>query len=339
MVKTAILGPTGYTGLELIRILSRHPAAEVNVLLSRREDQPRISEIFPSLSNVCDLECRPIADDKALDGIELAFVALPHTVAMTQVPRLLARGLKVVDLSADYRLPDPATYEKWYGTPHTDKAHLAEAVYGLPEFLREQIREAKLVANPGCYPTAALIALGPLAEVDMIDPDMPIVVDAKSGASGAGRTPDRMLHFPDCNEGTKAYKIGVHRHTPEMDMVLSQLAGRNVSVSFVPHLLPMDRGILATCYATLREPVSAEALTKQYRERYEKELFVRVRSDTAEPSTKDCANTNFCDISLRVNGKLAIAICCIDNLVKGASGQAVQNMNIMCGLEESAGLL
>ncbi len=336
-LKTAIIGPTGYTGLELIRILSRHPGAEVSVLLSRRPGRPVISDIFPSLVGVCELKCELIDDEKCLEGVDVAFVALPHTVAMAYVPRLLERGLRVVDMSADYRLPDPAVYEKWYGMEHADKARLDEAVYGLPEFMRERIREAKLVANPGCYPTAALLALAPLAEADMLDPGMPVIVDAKSGATGAGRTPTLVNYFPERNENVEPYGVGDHRHMPEMEQVLTDVTGKETTVLFQPHLVPMDRGMLCTIYAAPTGGVTREQLTDVLEKAYADAPFVRVRTDVL-PATKYVSGTNFCDLAAHVAKGKVILFSALDNMIKGASGQAIQNMNIMFGFDETAGL-
>ena len=271
--------------------------------------------------------------------MDAALVALPHTVSMRHVPGLLERGVKVVDLGADYRLSDPAVYREWYGVDHADPANLARAVYGLPELFREELAGAGLVANPGCYPTAAALALAPILKAGFVAPEETIIVDAKSGATGAGRSPRPDLHFPEMNESVTAYKVGVHRHTAEMLETVGRLADREVDVLFVPHLIPMDRGILATCYAPLSQPIGLGELKGIYCDMYKGMPFVRVREDDSIPTTKDVSGTNFCDIAVRVAGRFAVAIACIDNLVKGAAGQAVQNMNIMLGIEETVGLL
>jgi N-acetyl-gamma-glutamyl-phosphate reductase len=269
--------------------------------------------------------------------MDVAFLALPHTVAMAYAPRLLDAGAKVVDLSADYRLKDPAEYKQRYGAEHQDGANLSHAVYGLCEFYRERIRAAKLVANPGCYPTAVELALAPLLKAKAVSGER-IMVDAKSGATGAGRSPRLDMHFPEVNEGIAAYKVGTHQHVGEMRQVVNDLAGREIDLLFVPHLVPMDRGILATCYVPLAKDLSTDELKRMYASFYAKEPFVRVRTDDLIPGTKHVYDTNFCDIAVRGFGRTAVVISCIDNLVKGAAGQAVQNMNILFGLDESAGL-
>lgn len=338
-MKVGILGPTGYTGLELIKCLVRHSQAELCYLGARREERPHIADIFPVLRGVVDLRCEIVTPDNPPKGIDLAFVALPHTVAMSFVPSLLAEGISVIDLSADYRLKDAATYAKYYKTEHKDPDRLGKAAYGLPELYRESIVGAELVANPGCYPTVVELALAPLLKNVLAVPGEPIIVDAKSGVSGAGRKLSDATHYVECNESIKPYKVGVHQHIGEMLQTLADLAGREVSLCFVPHLAPMDRGILATCYVRLKEAKGDEALTRLFAEFYGKEPFVRVRDDGTIPGTRDVWGANFCDIAVRAVGDFAVVMACIDNLVKGASGQAVQNMNIIRGFDETDGLI
>ena len=338
MLKVGILGPTGYAGLELIDILLRHPHTDIVYLGSRREELPHIVSVWPQLRGRLDMRCGPL-DPDAMPSMDVAFVALPHTVAMGHVPALLAKGATVIDLSADYRLKDPATYERWYRTPHTDADRLCDAVYGLPEVFRADLPGAELVANPGCYPTAVNLAMAPLLASDLPAPGAPAVVDAKSGVSGAGRSPKPNLHFPEANEAVTAYKVGVHQHTGEMQQTFDRIAGRSVPFCFVPHLIPMDRGILATCYVPLSRRASDEDIRAIYDDFYRGAPFVRVLSGDELPSTKVVSHTNFCDIAVRVVGDHAVALSAIDNLVKGAAGQAVQNMNIVRGLDEGLGLL
>lgn len=338
MVRAGILGPTGYAGLELIKILLRHPQAEIAYLGARREERPAIDTIWPILRNRIDMRCAQL-DKDPFPAMDVAFLALPHTVAMNYVPRLLAQGTKVVDISADYRLLDAATYKKWYKVDHTDAGNLRRAVYGLCELFRAQIAGADLVANPGCYPTAVELGLAPLLSGGRAQTGAQIIVDAKSGVSGAGRDPKPELHFPEANESFTAYKVGTHQHMGEILQTAKTLARRDVNVLFVPHLVPMDRGILATCYVPLAAEATTDELKKLFAEFYAGERFVRVRTDDAIPTTKHVYDTNFCDIAVRGIGRTAVVVACIDNLVKGAAGQAVQNMNILFNLDEAAGLM
>jgi len=338
MLRVGVLGPTGYTGLELLRILLGHPHAGIAYLGSRREARPHIADVWPALRGRLDMTCSLLGRDPVPD-LDVAFLALPHTVSMTHVPPLLDRGIKVVDLGADYRLKDPHAFRTWYGAEHTDPANLARAVYGLTELCREEVAGAELVANPGCYPTAAILAVAPILKAGLLAEGAVLVVDAKSGLTGAGRTPKPELHFPEANENLAAYQVGTHRHTPEMLLMAARLAGRQPEVLFVPHLVPMDRGILATCYVPLSRPANQDELLETYRRAYGSEPFVRLRQDDSLPTTKDVWGTNFCDLAVRAFGRVAVVVACIDNLVKGAAGQAVQNMNVMAGLEETAGLL
>lgn len=346
----AVLGPTGYTGLELIEIIARHPAMRIAYLASARTPAPRIDAEFPRLAQRlggAPAECGPIDHDAIARACRLAFLCLPHEAAMEHTPPLLARGVKVVDLSAAYRLRDPATYERAYGHPHTDPENLARAVYGLTEFAREQVRGADLVANPGCYPTAAAVALIPLLRAGLIRPES-IIVSAASGVSGAGRQPKQHLHFPEANENFSTYGIGVHRHQPEIAQSLARYGGvPRVAAGtgwpereplFVPHLLPVERGILETIYAEPSTPdVTTDRVQAALRETYEAEPFIVVRDEA--PSLRDVQRTNTVHVNGRVVGGRVVVVAAEDNLVKGAAGQAVQNANLMLGLEERAGLL
>lgn len=337
MTKVAILGGSGYTAVELIKILLRHPKAKIEAITSRQEGTPAIAELHPSLLDRIDLRCEPF-DPDALKrrGVQCAFGCLPHGVSAESVKPLLERGIRVVDLSADYRLRDPKVSEAYYGEPPHDIANLSKAVYGLPELYGEQIASAQLVANPGCYPQTAILALAPLVANKLIDLKN-IIVNSCSGVSGAGRTPKLTTHFPECNESVSAYNVGKHRHTPEIEQALTEAAGEPVEVLFVPHLVPMDRGIFSTIYATPTADVTEVELTKLLRECYAKAPFVRVR-DTM-PATKDTAHTNYLDLCVKVvRGKIVI-LACEDNLIRGASGVAVQNFNRMFGYEETLGLV
>lgn len=335
--KVAILGGSGYTAAELIKILLRHPHAEIVAVTSRQEETPPIAELHPSLANRLDLRCEVFdADRLAARGVQCAFGCLPHGVSMGTLPALLERGLRVVDLSADYRLRDPNIYAQWYGESHGDLAHLAQAVYGLPEIYGDDIAGARLVANPGCYPQTAILGLAPLVAGKHIDLKG-IIVDSKSGVSGAGRTPKLTTLFPECNESVAAYNVGNHRHTPEMEQALSDVAGEPVEVLFTPHLVPMDRGIFTTIYVTPRRSFTEEQVLDLYREYYSQAPFVRVLQHI--PATKDSFGTNFLDVTVRaVRGRILI-LASEDNLVRGASGVAVQNFNRMFGFAETTALL
>jgi N-acetyl-gamma-glutamyl-phosphate reductase len=337
MHKVAILGGTGYTALELVKILFRHPAARVVAVTSRQEDTPRLADVHKSLAGRTDLRLEPFdADRLVTGGVSCVFSCLPHGASMATLPALLERGLRVIDLSADYRLRDPNAYAQWYGESHEDLAHLAQAVYGLPELYGDELPSAQLVANPGCYPQTAILGLAPLVAAGCVDLRT-LVVDSKSGVSGAGRTPRLSAHFPECNESVSAYQVGKHRHTPEIEQALSDVAGAPVEVLFTPHLIPMDRGILSTIYAVPRRPLAEGELLELYRDYYRHAPFVRVVEHL--PSTKDSAGTNFLDVTVRVVRDRVVVVACEDNLVRGASGVAVQNFNRMYGHDERTALL
>jgi N-acetyl-gamma-glutamyl-phosphate reductase len=334
--KVAILGGSGYTALELIQILLRHPHAEIVSVTSRAADTPRVAELHPILTGRIDLRCEPFVPDALFKrGVECAFGCLPHGVSMETLPALLERGMRVVDLSADYRLRDPNVYAQWYGESHNDLAHLAQAVYGLPEIYGEEIATAQLLANPGCYPQTAILGLAPLVAGRYIDP-RGIIVDSKSGVSGAGRTPKLTTHFPECNESVAAYNVGKHRHTPEIEQALTDVAGEPVEVIFTPHLIPMDRGIFTTIYAAPHREFSEEQLYELYESYYAKAPFVRVVRHL--PATKYTVGTNFVDVALRVVRGRVVVLVCECNLVRGASGVAVQNFNRMFGYDEKTSL-
>jgi N-acetyl-gamma-glutamyl-phosphate reductase len=337
MIKVAILGGSGYTAVELIKILLRHPEVDIVAVTTTQEGTPTIAELHPSLASRIDLRCEPFDADRLLErGVRCIFGCLPHSISMCVLPEAVDRGLRVIDLSADYRLRDPNVYAQWYGESHKDLVHLAKAVYGLPEIYREEIAAAQLVANPGCYPQTAILGLAPLVAGNDIQLQS-IIVDSKSGVSGAGRTPKLHTHFPECNESVMAYNVGQHRHTPEIEQALTDVAGQAVEIIFTPHLIPMDRGIFTTIYAMPRRTFSESQLLDLYREYYRQARFIRVASRI--PSTKDSSGTNYLDISARmVRGRIVI-LSALDNLIRGASGVAVQNFNLMFGLEETMGLL
>jgi N-acetyl-gamma-glutamyl-phosphate reductase len=296
-----------------------------------------LSELHPSLTGRIGLRCEPFDADRLLArGVACAFGCLPHGVSMCTLPALLDRGVRVIDLSADYRLRDPNVYAQWYGESHEDLAHLAQAVYGLPEVYGDDIPTAQLLANPGCYPQTAILGLAPLVAGKYVEPRS-LIVDSKSGVSGAGRTPKLTTHFPECNESVSAYQVGTHRHTPEIEQALSDVAGEPVEVIFTPHLVPMDRGILTTIYATPHRPVTEPQMLDVFRTYYAQAPFVRVVAHL--PATKDSAGTNFLDVTVRVVRDRVIVVACADNLVRGASGVAVQNFNRMYGHDERTALL
>lgn len=335
MTRIAILGATGYTALELIKILLRHPNAEIVAVTSRQEGQPPISMIHPSLTGRLDLRLEDLSPAEVAARAECVFSCLPHGASAAVIPRLLDAGVRVVDFSADYRLNDPEVFAQWYGQKHNDPGRLGKVVYGLPELFRQQIPPSPLVANPGCYPTSAILALAPLLKAGLIQ-TTDLIVDSKSGVSGAGRTLKLTTHYPECNESIAAYNIGRHRHTPEIEQVLGTAAGRPVEIIFTPQLVPMDRGILTTAYALPTGPITEEKVMQTLQDFYADEPFVRVVEHL--PGTKDSANTNFCDITARVVRGRVLTISCLDNLIKGASGAAVQNFNLMYGYPETTAL-
>ncbi|WP_250846818.1 N-acetyl-gamma-glutamyl-phosphate reductase [Aquisphaera insulae] len=337
-IGVAIVGASGYAARELIRILLNHPDVAITAATSRQDEAPRLDALHPSLTRRIDLACEPFDAARIADKAEFAFLALPHTASMAAVPGLRQRGVKVIDLSADYRLTDPQVYADWYGHEHVDARGLDEAVYGLPELFRRRIPGASLIANPGCYSSTSILGLAPLIAGDLIERSG-IIIDAKSGVSGGGRAPKPNFHFPECNENFSAYGVGRHRHTPEIDQVLTTVAagkGDPVEVIFTPHLVPMDRGILATIYAQPRKPVAEHDLLDLYRAFYAESPFVRVV--THLPATKDSSFTNFCDITVRVVRGRILALACLDNLIKGAAGVAVQNLNLILGCPETTAL-
>jgi N-acetyl-gamma-glutamyl-phosphate reductase len=336
MVKVAVLGATGYTALEAIKILLRHPQAEIVAVTSRQEGKTPISSVHPSLVGRLDLPLEDLSPEDVGKRADCVFGCLPHCASAEILPRVLAAGAKVVDFSADYRLDDAATYLEWYGHDHPDAGRLGATVYGLPELFRERIRRQSLVANPGCYSTSAILPLAPLVKSGLFETD-DIIVDSKSGVSGAGRQPKLMTHFPECNESMSAYNVGRHRHTPEIEQVIARHAGVRPAVIFTPQLAPMDRGILSTIYIRPRKKLAESDVMALLRDAYAAERFVRVVDHL--PGTKDTVDTNFCDITARVVRDRVLLISCLDNLVKGAAGAAVQNFNVLFDLPETMGLL
>ena len=335
MIKVAIIGSSGYTGAESVEIILRHSGAELTYLTALPEECGALGEVFGRFRGRCDMQIEPLNMDKLCESADVVLCCLPHKVSMQFVPAILKAGLKVVDFSADYRLKDPDVYKKFYDVEHTDKANLETAVYGLPELFRDQIKGKDLVANPGCYPTGALLALAPLLKEGLIDTQS-IIDNAVTGVSGAGKNPSSKFHFPNMNENLFAYGIGTHRHMPEMEQIAGQISQGPVQILFQPHVGCFDRGILSTLYCQPRGKVTGKQLLELYGSFYAGEPFVQICSTA--PAVKDVAGTNQCHVFAAFVKGAIVVFSAIDNLVKGASGQAVQNMNIMFGLDEALGL-
>lgn len=339
MVRAAVVGAAGYAGAEAVRILCGHPGFELSCITSSGDAGKRMSELYPALLGICDLEFQPHDAEAVAAQADVAFLAVPHTASLAMTPQLVAAGVQVVDLSADYRLADPGVYEAWYGAEHTSKELLAQAVYALPEQARAQIAaKPPVLACPGCYPTASALACLPLAEAGLLAPG-PVVIAALSGVSGAGRKASAKTHFCNADESVGLYGLP-HRHTPEIAQTLSRAAGKDVEVLFTPHLVPMVRGLLATAYLPLAERVSEEQLRELYAKRYEAEPFVTLLPQGMMPQTAWVEGSNRAQVGIKLGpaGDMLIASCAIDNLVKGAAGQAVQAANIAFGFAEAAGL-
>lgn len=340
MIKAGIVGITGYTGEELLKILSKHPEAAITGLYGRSSSETKdLKEVYPHFSDL-NLKVEALDVDKIKANCDVVFLALPHAVAFEVVPQLLDAGVKVIDLSADFRITDAGVYEKWYNVNHTAKNYITKAVYGLSELNETLIKQAELVANPGCYPTTVLLGCAPAIKSGLINMKG-IVVDAKSGISGAGRKPTQE-YFEKEHPNFRAYKIaGGHRHIPEIEQELSKMSGEDVTLTFTPHIIPVERGMLSTIYVKLNKNISTQEIVAIYKEFYKGKPFVKILDEDVMPGIKDVANTNVCEISLKVDARTntLIIVSVIDNLVKGASGQAVQNMNIMFSVPETTGLL
>ena len=337
MIKVGVVGATGYAGEEVIKILLNHSKVKITELSAVIDKEEPISDIFPAFKSKLDIICKKPNPEGMAKDLDLVFLGLPHRVSMEIAPVFLKAKKLVVDLSADYRL-SPDVYKVWYGVEHKDKGNIGVAVYGLPELYYDAIKNAKLIANPGCYPTSAILGVAPALKEKLVSIDS-IIIDSKSGVTGAGRKPDLALSFAEVNENIKAYKINAHQHKPEINKILSEVAGKNVDVVFTPHLIPINRGILSTIYMKTTKALDAKAAVEIYKKFYKGKKFVRVYDEGKFPQIKDVAFSNYCDIGVTVTGNTLIAVSCIDNLKKGAAGQAVQNMNIMCGFDETEGLL
>ncbi len=336
MLRVAIIGASGYTGAECIEIILRHPEAKLTYLTAIEQECGHVADIFPSFKGRCDLVVEPLDFDKLAGLADAALCCLPHKVSMGFVPKLLATGVKVIDFSADYRLKDVTVYEKFYNVKHTDQENLPHAEFGLPELFRQRIKDAKLVANPGCFPTSAILAIAPLLKNGLVE-TKGIIVNSVTGVSGGGRNPSEVFHFPNMNENLLPYAIGSHRHMPEMEQVAGEVAGGEVEILFQPHVGPFDRGILSTVYCKPKNKTNGEELAEIYKVFYNSEQFVQVLD--AAPAVKNVAKTNYCHVYVTMVKGMIVCFAAIDNLIKGASGQAIQNMNIMFGLDESLGLL
>lgn len=336
-IQIAIIGASGYSGVELVKILLNHPHVELAHVVGYSTVGQRVDDIYPYFRGKTELEIASyqLEDLKAMD---IVFLALPHGKAMERVPELVDAGIRVIDFSGDFRFKSSEIYERWYKLPHTAQDYLEKAVYGLPELFREEIQPCQLLANPGCYPTGSILALAPILSQDYVSLDS-IAITALSGTSGAGRKEKLDLIFSEVNESVKAYRVGNHQHTPEIKAILEQVAEHELNVAFVPHLLPITRGIYTTICLPLKEPVSRETVLKVYQEFYRDAVFVRILEDRP-PEIKFVTGSNYCDISVAVDEtqKFMIITSAIDNLVKGAAGQAVQNMNLMAGFPEEEGL-
>ena len=336
-IKVGIVGATGYAGAELIRLLLSHPQAEVAAVSSVSFEGKKLSDVYPCFLHLCDdVLCD---EDTLIEKSDIVFTSVPHGVGEAIAKKVIAAGKKFIDLGADFRLSKEADYKQWYGGEYHEPALHDMAVYGLPELFYKEIQGAQLVANPGCYPTSIALGLAPAMEAGVLDVKT-LILDSKSGVTGAGRGLSQTTHYPDCNEAFSPYKIAAHRHTPEIEETLSTLSGFPVTVTFVPHLLPVNRGIVSTMYASVAKNISPADIRKMYEEYYRDKRFVRVLAEGQTANLKNVKYSNYCDISLHfdVRTNRLIVVSCIDNMVKGAAGQAIQNMNLLYGLDEDAGL-
>ncbi|MCX7746179.1 MAG: N-acetyl-gamma-glutamyl-phosphate reductase [Clostridia bacterium] len=339
MVNVGVIGATGYVGIEIVRLLNNHPGVNITSVISQSFVGQKISDIYPTLRNVFDMECEGLDIDKITQDADILITALPHGISKEVIPKLIEKGKRVIDHSGDFRYKSVEVYEKWYKIKH-EMPHLLElSAYGLPELHREEIKNAKIVGNPGCYPTCSILGIAPLLKENLIEKNN-IIIDAASGVTGAGRNTDLQFQFCECTENYKAYKVATHRHTSEIEQELSFLANEDILISFTPHLIPMKRGMLCTSYANLKDKASAADLVSLYKEHYKNEFFVRVLDEGKIPETKHVAGSNFIDIGIVVDERLnrVVIVSCVDNLGKGSASQAVQDLNIMCGFDETTGL-
>jgi len=342
MINVGIIGATGYTGKELIKILSKHPKVKISSLTAKIDDTSLISDIFPVFKGVLDMKCKPFdLDNKELNDVNVVFLAVPHGAALESVNYFLDKGKKVIDLSADYRLKDPQEYEAWYDVKHTHKELLKEAVYGLPEFNKEAIKKANLIANPGCFPTGILLSLLPVLSQDLVLLDKEIIIDSKTGTSGAGRKASIALSFSELDQDIKPYKVNKHQHSIEIMRQLEAFSKKEINMVFVPHLVSIKRGIINTIYVHLKEKTDLGKIKDLYIKTYKDSKFVKIMDSAEDISLLNVVDTNKCHIGINIDqdSDMLIIASAIDNLIKGAAGQAVQNMNIMYGFDESLGLI
>lgn len=339
-MKAAIIGGTGYSSIELMRLLHKHPFVEVTMIISNSQAGSNLQDIYPHVKTIIEQPLQSLDPKTLSENVDLVFLAAPSGISKDIVPQLLELGIKCIDLSGDFRLRSPKSYEEWYKHTSAHEEYLQQATYGLSEIYKESIKESKLIANPGCYPTASLLGLIPVIKNKLVD-QKTIIIDAKSGVSGAGRGFSLSSHYAEVNENLKAYKIGSHQHIPEIEQILEDESGLSTPVTFTTHLVPMTRGIMCTIHANLLESVTTSEIVQLYQEFYQEHPFVRVREEGDFPATKEVLGSNFCDIGVHVDprtGRVTI-ISVIDNLVKGAAGQAIQNMNLMNGWDVRTGLL
>lgn len=342
-INAGVIGATGYAGQELVRLLAQHPGVNLKAVTSQTYNGENLSDVFPNLKGKVDIVCSDGDIGSLAASCDVVFIALPHGFASKLVTSEIIAKTKVIDLGADFRLSTASTYEHWYQTKHESSQLLADATYGLPEWNESQIRTSRLIANPGCYATVAALTLLPLVQAGVIDLDS-IIIDAKSGVSGAGRAATQGVHFNECNETLKAYSLTTHKHTPEIEEQLGKYSSKPVNITFTPHLVPMNRGILATVYASLAKNVSKKEIHSIYKNCYDESPFIRIyepeKATSALPETRWVKGSNYCDIGYAVqeNTSRVIVIGALDNLVKGAAGQAIQNMNIMFSLDQRCGL-
>jgi N-acetyl-gamma-glutamyl-phosphate reductase len=339
MVNVTVFGATGYVGIEIVRLLLKHPYANITAVASQSHTGMNISDMYPNLRGIFDMECSAPDAEKLATLSDVCITCLPHGISSGIIPVMHAKGVKVIDHSADFRFRSVAVYEKWYATAHKMPQLVPEAVYGLPELYRDRIRSAAIVSNPGCYPTCSILGIAPLIAGRLAETGS-IIIDAASGVSGAGRNTELPYQFCECTENYKAYKPVIHRHTPEIEQELSLIAGEDIAVTFTPHLVPIKRGMMCTIYCNLKENATAAELISLYRKHYSGEFFIRILDEGTLPETKNVTGSNFIDIGMAIDKRMnrVIIFSCLDNLGKGAAGQAVQDFNIMCGFPEKTGL-
>jgi len=338
-MKVGIIGANGYGGVELIRLLKQHPFVDIQLLVSHSTSGTNIKELYPHLSSILEMDLAQVDVDQIAEKVEVVFISTPPGISKDLVPQFSQKRIACIDLSGDHRLKDPELYSQWYQKEPATLNILNQTVYGLSEINKEQIKDANLIANPGCYPTAALLGILPAVKQGWAKPDS-IIIDGKTGVSGAGRKNSLSTHFSEVNENVKAYKLGTHQHIPEMEQLIQSFSGKPTNITFSAHLVPMTRGIMCTLYADLHEPVSSETVTDYYQTFYEHHPFVRVREANDLPKTKEVNGSNYCDIGVHcdVRTNRITVVSVIDNLVKGAAGQAIQNMNLLNGWDETTGL-